>query len=461
MRILSSEGFKDFSGFISQGMSETLFEIRFVSGVSIRVTHNHRFMLNDRSWEYAENLIDGDELYGDTIESIHIVENEEVFDAVEVEDTHDYYTNGVISHNCNFLYIDEAAIIPNTVADEFFTATYPTISAGITTKIALTSTPLGLNHFWKFWTEAENGINGFVPVRVEYTEHPDRDEKWAKEQLQLLGELKYNQEVLMHFLGSAATLINSDAIQRMAVKKPLLSKDGLDVYYRPEPKRVYVMVVDTAKGVGGDYSAFQVIDITEAPYKVVAKYRDNLISPMLYPNMIYRVAKEYNEAHVLIEINSSEQVAHILYSELEYENIMFVSRGKSGQELSMGFGGTSLKMGVQTDKKVKRIGCQSLKTLIENGQLLIHDVDTISEISTFIERKGTYAADDGKHDDLVMPLVLFGWITTNNYFKNLTDINLREAMFKAKMEAIENDLLPVGFYSDGTEQLNTDGWVTV
>ena len=370
-------------------------------------------------------------------------------------------SSGIRGKSVNFLYIDECAIIPNTVADDFFTATYPTISAGKTTKIALTSTPLGLNHFWKFWTEAENGINGFVPIRVEYWEHPERDEKWASEQLQLLGELKYNQEVLMHFLGSAATLIRADSINKMADKKPIFSKDGLDVYNRPEPNRSYVMVVDTAKGVGGDYSAFQVIDITETPYRLVAKYRDNMISPMLYPNIIYKIATEFNNAQVLIEINSSEQVAHILYSDLEYENIMFVSRGKSGQELSMGFGGTSLKMGVQTDKKVKRVGCQSLKTLIENNQLIIPDADTISEISTFIERKGTYAADDGKHDDLVMPLVLFGWITTNSYFKNLTDINLREAMFKSRMEAIESELLPVGFYSDGTNDPVSEGWVTV
>lgn len=368
-------------------------------------------------------------------------------------------SSGIRGKSVNFLYVDEAAIIPNTVADEFFTATYPTISAGETTKIVLTSTPLGLNHFWKFWTEAEQGINGFVPVRVEYTEHPDRNEKWAKEQLQLLGELKYNQEVLMHFLGSSATLINADSIQRMAVKKPMYSRDGLDVYERPAPGRAYVMVVDTAKGIGGDYSAFQIIDISEVPYKVVAKYRDNHISPMLYPSIIYKLAKEYNEAYVLIEINSSEQVAHILYSELEYENILFVSRGKTGQQLSMGFGGTSLKYGVQTDKKVKRIGCQAFKSLVEEGKLQIHDADTISEISTFIESKGTFAADDGKHDDLVMPLVLFGWITTNAYFKNITDINLREALYKSRMEAIENDLLPIGFFNDGSSPV--DGWIQV
>ncbi len=195
MKILSSAGFQDFSGFIDQGISETLYLIRFVSGNEIKATGDHRFLQPDGNWINAELLMDGDELLGDIVESIHIVENERVYDALDVGETHDYYTNGVISHNCNFLYVDEAAIIPNTVADEFFTATYPTISAGKTTKIVLTSTPLGLNHFWKFWAEAEAGTNGFTPVRVEYTEHPEHDEKWANEQLQLLGELKYRQEI--------------------------------------------------------------------------------------------------------------------------------------------------------------------------------------------------------------------------------------------------------------------------
>jgi hypothetical protein len=370
-------------------------------------------------------------------------------------------SSGIRGRSVNLLAIDETAIISNTVADEFFTATYPTISSGTTTKIILTSTPLGLNHFWKFWTEAEAGINGFIPIRVNYWEHPHRDEKWAAEQRKLLGELKYQQEILCSFLGSSSTLINADSLQRMAIKRPIFSKDGLDVYNRPEKNHIYVLVADTAKGVGGDYSAFQLIDITSTPYKIVAKYRDNTISPMLYPDVIARVAREYNEAYVLIEINSSEQVAHILYSEIEYENILFVERGKNGQQLSLGFGGTQLRMGVQTDKKIKRLGCQSIKTLIENNNMIIHDADTISELSTFIEKRGSFAADDEKHDDLVMPLVLFGWITTNNYFKSMTDINLREAMFKSRMEAIENELLPVGFYSDGTENDPADGWVTV
>lgn len=360
----------------------------------------------------------------------------------------------------NLLYIDEVSSISNNVANDFFTSTYPVISSGKSSKIILTSTPIGLNHFWKFWTEAENKINDFVPFRVNYWEHPDRNQEWADTQRKLLGEVKYNQEICCKFLGSANTLINTDTIQQMPVKRPIFSKDGLDVYYRPEPNHIYILIADTAKGIGQDYSAFQLIDITKAPYLVVAKYRDNLISPILYPNIIHRIAKEYNDAFVLIEINSSEQVAHILYSDLEYENIMMVDMGKRGQQLSSGFGSASKRLGIHMDKRVKRIGCQSIKALIENNQLIIHDSDTLSEFNTFVERRGSFAADEGEHDDLVMPLIIFGWVVTNESFKHMTDVNLREAMFKSRMESIEADLLPVGFYSDGSPE-SIDGWITV
>lgn len=386
-------------------------------------------------------------------------------------------SSGIRGKSVNFLYVDEAAIIQNTVADEFFTATYPTISAGKTTKIALTSTPLGLNHFWKFWAEAEAGTNGFVPIRVEYTEHPDHDEKWANEQLQLLGELKYRQEVLMDFLGSAATLIRPDAIQKMAVLKPVYDKDGLVIYHPVEKGRLkegsdrewetkpgsYVITVDTASGVGGDASSFSVIRVDQLPYVQVARYASNLISPLLYPNIIHRMAMEYNEAWVLIEINKSEQVPYILHNDLEYENIVYVRRDSKGQVVSAGFSGQGkTQFGVLTDKKTKRVGCTMLKTLVEEGKLLIHDPLTISEISTFIEdNKGSYAADDGYHDDTVMTLVIFGWLTANPYFKELTDVDIRTNIYKLRMDAIEQEVLPIGGYYDGRDEVGANGEVWV
>ena len=376
---------------------------------------------------------------------------------VELENGSKVFTSattasGIRGKSVNMLYIDEAAIIPNNIADAFFTAVYPVISAGQTTKILITSTPLGYNHFWKFWNDATNKRNDFVPMFIPYWEIPGRDEKWADEQRRQLGDLKYNQEVLCKFLGSALTLIRSDVIEQMSYDDPIYSNDGVDIYDMAEKGHTYVIVADTAKGVGGDYSAFVIVDVTEVPYKMVGKYRDNTIAPMLYPSVIYRLAKEFNDAYVLIEINSSEQVAHILYHEYEYENILFVQRDAKGQRISGGFAGAGkTQLGVNTDKKVKRMGCFNFKSLLEEKKLLIPDADVISEISTFIESKGSYAADEGYHDDLVMPLVLFGWLTSNPYFKEITDVNLREIMYRQKIKQIEEEMLPVGFINDGQQ----------
>lgn len=375
---------------------------------------------------------------------------------IELENNSKVFTaatsaSGIRGKSVNMLYVDETAIIPNNVAEDFFTSVYPTISAGTTTKILLSSTPLGYNHFWRYWNDAENGRNDFVPLFIPYWKIPGRDEKWAEEQRRQLGELKFNQEVLCTFLGSSLTLIRSDVIAKLSPRSYKYMKDGLDVIEEPVKGHSYVLIADTAKGVGGDYSAFSIIDITEVPYKQVAKFRDNKISPMLYPSVIYKLGTEYNNAYVLMEVNSSEQVPTILYSEMEYENILFVNAGANGQTVSGGFGGGKTQLGVNTDKKVKRIGCMNFKSLVEENKLLIGDIDTIQEISTFIENnKGTYEADEGYHDDLVMTLVLFSWLTTSPYFRELTDVNLRHAMYKNHIKQIEEELTPFGFYDDGS-----------
>lgn len=384
-------------------------------------------------------------------------------------------SSGIRGRSVNFLYIDEAAIIANTVADEFFTSTYPTISSGKTTKIVLTSTPLGLNHFWKFWNEAVNGVNGFVPLQVNYWEHPDHDEKWAAEQKLLLGELKYNQEVGCSFLGSSATLISPAAIQRMSPSIPLYVNEGFVAYDKPDKGSYdetvqkwirkpasYAICVDTSSGVGGDSNAFSVIRIDQMPYKVVARFKDNKISPLLFPNVIYKWAKEYNDAWVLIELNKTEQIAHILHHELEYENLVYVVKHRAkGQIITGGFGKTGqVRLGVITDKKTKRVGCAMLKTLIEEMRLEVTDADTISEISTFIEHKDSYAADDGYSDDLVMTLVLFGWLTSHPYFKELTNVDLRTSIYQARLQAIEEEILPVGGFFDGRDETeHGEQWV--
>jgi len=237
----------------------------------------------------------------------------------------------------------------------------------------------------------------------------------------------------------------------MSIDPTIYQKEGLDVYVRPSAGHIYCLIADVAKGVGGDHSAFQVIDITETPYRIVAKYRNNEISPLLYPNVIHKVAKEYNDAYVLIETNVSEQVPYILHAELEYENILMVNASSTGQYIGGGFGGGKNRLGVNTDKRVKRIGCHNFKSMVEEKKLLINDADTISEISTFIEKKGSYEADEGYHDDLVMPLVLFGWLTTQPYFKELNNVDLRKVMYEKKIQAIEDELTPFGFYDDGQE----------
>ena len=370
-------------------------------------------------------------------------------------------SSGIRGKSVNVLYIDECAIIQNTVWDSFYASVYPTISSGESTKIIMTSTPLGYNHWYKLWIDAENDRNGFVPFRVEWNAVPHRTQAWFEDQYRKLGELKANQELLCQFLGSSGTLINPSKIAQLAPVSPLYTKDGLDILEYPirptkvndsvVPGHLYILVADVSRGVGGDYSAFTVVDVTTMPYKLVAKYRDNLISPLLYPNIIHKVAQDYNNAFVLVEVKENGQtIADTLQYELEYEHMLFVTRGQGGQHITAGFGKSSgVQNGVMTSAAVKRIGCDAVKTLIEEDKLLINDVDTIAEISTFIEVKNSYAADEGYNDDLIMTLVLFGWITSNPFFKDITSPNFRERIFNARMEDINNSLTPFGGYSDG------------
>jgi len=389
--------------------------------------------------------------------------------SIELENMSKVFTgatnsSGLRSKSCNFLYMDEVAIVPNTVFEEFFTSTYPVLSSGETTKIVMTSTPLGYNHFWKFWMEAVAKTNGFVPIIVTYDEHPNRDEAWAADQLMVLGKLRYTQEVECAFLGSSSTLIDSGTIAKLFGQPMIYTKDGLDIYEAPLKgnkelgikENCYVIVVDPAKGVGGDYSAFSIIDVTALPYKLVGKYRSNKIAPLLFPSVVHKAAVDYNNAYVLFEINASEQVPHIMYHELDYENMLFVSRGKKGQEVTAGFGGGAIQLGVNTDKKTKRIGCNNIKAIVEEGKLHIFDNDMIAEMSTFIQVKDSYAADDGYHDDLMMTLVLFGWLTTQAYFKDLVDTDLRKIMYQSRIDAIDAEQLPLGGFSDGTAETEAE-----
>ena len=372
-------------------------------------------------------------------------------------------SSGIRGKSVNWLYIDEAAIIPNNIADEFFASVYPTISAGETTKILLTSTPLGYNHFWKFWNESEKGTNGFQNMFIPHTEIPGRDDAWIEEQFKLLGEVKFNQEVLCDFLGSTNTLISGKSLSTMSSTDPVYKKDGLEIYEEPKEDKYYVIAADTARGIGGDFSAFIVIDITEMPFRVVGKYRDNKISPLLYPDFINKVAKDYNGAYVLLETNDiGQQVVDILHQELEYENIFSTVQEKTKQYVSPGFGKQST-LGVRTSKAVKRQGCLALKSLIEEQKFLIFDADCISELSTFVEKHGSFAADEGYHDDLAMCMVLFAWLSTNTFFKDLTNVDIRDNLYNSQMRMIENDLTPFGLVVNGQEPeaevMDGDYWI--
>lgn len=367
---------------------------------------------------------------------------------------------GIRGKTVSLLVIDEAAIIPNTVADSFFTGTIPVISSGSETKIAVISTPLGYNHFWKMWNEAEQGINGFVPIRVHWWEHPDRDQDWADNMLRLLGDVKYAQEVECSFQGSAFTLISGKKLSELSPHVAVQKDEFLFIYEHEQKDHNYVMVVDPAEGIGADYAAINIIDITSKPYKQVAAYRNNKISPIVLPDVAYGLATKYNKAFILCEINKFESVADTLYNEYEYERIFAITvNSKDGQFINNGFGG-KIRYGVLTDKKVKRIGCSNLKDLVEADKLLICDSNTISELTSFIQKKNSFEADDGYTDDLVMTLVLFSWLTRQPLFDELAKDASRRELFKSNIERAYEELLPFGFRIDGTENSN-DGWLDV
>ena len=352
----------------------------------------------------------------------------------------------------NLIFLDEFAYVPHEVAEEFFSSVYPTISSGKSSKVLIVSTPKGLNLYYKLWVGAQEGTNEYVPVEVDWQQVPGRDDKWKKQTIANTSEQQFRVEFECDFIGSTNTLISANKLKTLAWRKPILSNDeGLDIYEKPKKGHTYVMTVDTSRGVGIDYHAFVLMDVTEFPYRMVAKFRNNSLSPLLYPNVIYRVAKEYNEAQVLVEINDiGEQVASILYDEMEYEGLLLCSvKGRGGQQVDGGFGAGRTQRGVKTTNPVKRTGCAILKGLIEEDKLLAEDYEVVQELVSFIERRGSYEADPGHHDDLVICLVLFAWLSSQSYFKEVNDLDIRKQLYEKQMQEIEEDMTPFGFMDDG------------
>ena len=375
----------------------------------------------------------------------------------------------------NLIFLDEFAHVPNNIAEEFFSSVYPTITSGQTTKVLMVSTPNGLNLFYYFWKNAtrklgEEGKNEYIPFEVHWSQvplYPDgplRDQEWKDQQIKNTSEQQFQTEFECDFIGSTNTLITSSTLHVLSWDKPnLRSNDGLDLYEEAKENHNYIITVDVARGQGKDYSAFTVIDITDVPYKINAKFRNNTISPMVFPTVIKSVAEKYNDAYVLIETNDiGGQVADVLLEDLEYDNIAFTAyKGRAGQTISAGYGGAGLHRGVRTTVPVKKLGCSVLKSLIENDKLLVNDMEIINELYTFVAKGQSFEADEGHNDDLVMCLVLFGWLTRQDYFKNLTERDVRLDVYAEEIGRLEEEIIPFGLVSTHDDDEDTPGWETV
>ncbi len=386
----------------------------------------------------------------------------------------------------NFLVLDEYAHVPTNVAEEFFSSVYPTITSGQTTKVAMISTPKGLNMFYHFWKGAQSKHNEYIPVEVTWNQVPKypggplRDEEWKQETIRNSSERQFQEEFICDFIGSSNTLISSEKLNNLTWVKPMSkTNDGLTIFADPvketetTPLHTYFIVVDVARGQGKDYSALTVIDISQMPYKIVAKYRNNIISPLLFPSIIRSLGKRYNDAYVMVELNDiGSQVADILHTDLEYENLIKSNmRGRKGQIITEGFGSNkSQQLGIRTSQVVKKLGCSVLKNLIENDKLIIEDAEIIEELTTFISTNSSFSADRGYNDDMVMTLVLFAWSTRQEFFKNLTNTDVRLEMYEQDIKKIEDEMLPFGYIMDGNTELEltddkewseTDKWLII
>lgn len=351
----------------------------------------------------------------------------------------------------NIIFLDEFAFVPATIAEQFFSSVFPTISSGKNTKMIIVSTPHGMNMYYKLWTDAVNKQNDYVPIDVHWSEVPGRDEKWKENTIRNTSQEQFNQEFECEFLGSIDTLISSTKIKTIPYLKPLQSQGGLDVFERPDKNKIYVCTVDVARGMGKDYSAFIVFDVTQMPYRVVAKYRNNEIKPMVFPNIIQQTCKGYNNAHILVEVNDlGGQISDALQYDLEYDNLLMTTqRGRAGQVLGSGFSGRGSQLGIRMTKQIKKIGCSNLKTIVESDKIIINDFNIIEEMSTFSRQQNSWKAEEGCNDDLMTCLIIFGWLSNQTYFKELSNSDVRSKLYEEQSNIIEQDMAPFGFIDDG------------
>ena len=355
--------------------------------------------------------------------------------------------------SANIIMLDEFAFVEK--AAEFYTSTYPVISSGENTQVIITSTANGVgNQFYKIWESAVQGISEFKPFRVDWWDVPGRDEKWKALTVSNTSELQFQVEFGNTFHGTGDTLISADSLLNLKAKPPIhLMEWNTKIYEEAKSSHEYVMMVDVGRGIGQDYSTFNIIDISVKPFKQVATFRNNTISPLLFPNIIYKMATLYNQCLVVVESNDhGVVVCNGLHYDLEYENLFFESAVKSD------------KLGVNMTRKVKRIGCSTFKELLENNKLEIVDEDTIHEITCFEARGNSFEASSGNHDDLVMNFIMFGYFAGTNYFNELTNISLKDLLYQKRIQEIEDDIVPFGFIDNGSNNAQQttptqDGWL--
>lgn len=447
MKILGSNGFVDFEGFKQTGIKQSI-KINFSDGSNFICSENHALKINNGEWSLAKELIIGDELNGKIITDLKQIGEVQTYSPINVGTDFTYYSSGFYSHNCAF--------VDNW--DSFFASVFPTISSGDTTKILLTSTPNGLNHFYHTCEGAKEEKNGYQYVEVPWWLVPGRDEAWKQETLAAMDfdYEKFAQEFCCEFQGSSGTLISGAALKSLVAKIPLSSKDGLTRYEEGNPDNTYVIIADVSRGKGLDYSAFHVIDVTKMPYKQVCVYRNNMVTPLDYASTLYSTSKAYNKCAILVELNDiGGQVADSLFYDYDCETILYTeSAGARGKRLTAGFTKGSTDRGIRTTKTVKAVGCSMLKLLIEQQQLVINDQNTIYELSRFSKKGSSYQAEKGCTDDLVMGLVLFAWMTDQQYFRELTDINTLMQLREKTDEELKDDMFD--FYVDAGEVSDPD-----
>lgn len=385
---------------------------------------------------------------------------------------------GVRGGSYSAIFLDEFAFVPNNMAQDFFQSTYPVISSGKTTKVIIVSTPNGLNQFYKMWTDAVEKRSSYVPIEVHWSMIPGRDEKWKEETIKNTSEEQFRVEFETEFVGSTHTLITGSKLRNLTYKVPIEEYDGFSFYEQPIKQtldengkiinydHIYFLMVDPSQGLGLDYTAMTVVNVTEFPYKIVAKYRSNTMQPLLLPNIIYSLGKKYNDAFVLVEVNNNgQQIVDTLHFDLEYENIVKIeNKPRRGQNISAGFK-KAISFGIRTSESTKKIGCVNLKTLIESDKLIINDFDILAELNTFVQQRNTFCAEEGNNDDLVMSLVLFGWLISQKFFKENTNIDVRRKLIQEYYASLEEDLTPFGIVDDGRDEEisyeDNDIWIDI